>query len=264
MSTKSVFFISHAADDHALAALLKRVLEENFPDCEVFVSSDPGALAPRDPWVEKILDNLERSVVVFVLATERVLKRPWVWFEAGARWQRRPEFLTVCIGTVHKGSLPAPFALYQALNLGDPRDLETFFDEAAKLVSRKSAPDYAHLAAELTALEKKVAQAHAIKESPLLDARAKSVQQIMNGLGKEETEALRLFVIYGSGTDYFMLQQLHGLGLAQGYGTICEGVGNKTNFIQLVPGQSDRERRETRRWDLRPEFADLLRTHFGL
>src|SRR5713226_448064 len=106
---KPVVFVSHAYSDLRLAALLKAEISSCFPTAEVFVSSDPGTLPPRDPWVQTILENLGQAVLTLVVATGRSLKRTWVWFEAGAGWGSEPSFLTCCLGEVYKGNLPPPF-----------------------------------------------------------------------------------------------------------------------------------------------------------
>src|SRR5713226_8976513 len=72
---KPVVFVSHAYSDLRLAALLKAEISSCFPTAEVFVSSDPGTLPPRDPWVQTILENLGQAVLTLVVATGRARRR---------------------------------------------------------------------------------------------------------------------------------------------------------------------------------------------
>ena len=109
---QDVVFISHAYADMDLALILKKGLEGAFPSATVFDSSDPSSTQPREEWVRKVLEYLQRSAIMVVLATERSMRRPWVWFEAGAAWGPKPNFVTCCVGTMHKGNLPAPFSNY--------------------------------------------------------------------------------------------------------------------------------------------------------
>jgi hypothetical protein len=103
-----ILFLSHAASDSEIALRLKETLEAAFSGLDVFVSSDPEDLPPGDPWVSTVLSNLREAFVVWVLATERGLNRKWVWFEAGAGWDRHDAFIPCCVGKIRKGTLPSP------------------------------------------------------------------------------------------------------------------------------------------------------------
>jgi hypothetical protein len=80
-SSQPVLFLSHAAIDSEIAMHAKKVIENAFPNIDVFVSSDPEDLTIGDPWVERILKALDLAKLVIVLATERGLGRKW----AGSR-----------------------------------------------------------------------------------------------------------------------------------------------------------------------------------
>ena len=109
---RDVVFLSHAYADMEIAFLLKKALEGAFPSATIFDSSDPSSTQPREEWVRKVLEHLQRSSLVVVIATDRSMRRPWVWFEAGAAWGPTPNFVTCCVGAMHKGNLPAPFSNY--------------------------------------------------------------------------------------------------------------------------------------------------------
>jgi TIR domain len=146
---RRIIFISHAAADRHIAFRLRDAIETTFPRATVFVSSAPDVLMVGDPWVEKILDALGDCVIAIIITSERALSRSWVWFEAGAAWGRKVPMLCGCIGKQRKGSLPAPFALYQAANLDDTSDLEGIFVKLADVFGAPAkTADYASLTGE--------------------------------------------------------------------------------------------------------------------
>jgi len=55
-------------------------------------------LKPTEDWVHSVLDIFARTNLVVVIATERSIKRQWVWFEAGASWDRTSRLVTCGIG----------------------------------------------------------------------------------------------------------------------------------------------------------------------
>jgi hypothetical protein len=261
----SLIFISHAAADNPLAALLQNEIKSSFPECEVFVSSDPGALPPRSPWVNSILDALRRASLVLVLASERGLSRNWVWFEAGAAWSERPRFITCCIGAIHKGSLPAPFALYMALNISDSDDLKILFAEIEKEVEceQRSAPNCDTLEQLLREAETRLAGLYAAESDPSYADRCARVDEITATLEPTQREGLKILVRDGSSHDYVALNELKSRGLAQNLGGLFEGLANATPFLQPVGGQVDtRISTDQRFWELKPEYRALLSRYF--
>jgi hypothetical protein len=114
-------FISHAAVDQEMAVFLKDCIGKAPPSHKVFVSSDPEELKLADEWVPKILNALESTKSVLVLATERGLSRKWVWFEAGRTWFSGVKMLPCCLGTLRKSNLPAPFSGRMGPTLTNPK-----------------------------------------------------------------------------------------------------------------------------------------------
>lgn len=195
---KKVLFLSHAAADEEIAIHLRKVLEQAFADLKVFVSSDPEDLPPGDPWVQTVLSHLGEAFAVWVLATERGLSRKWVWFEAGAGWNRPGAFVPCCLGKIRKGGLPAPYSQYQAVTLDEKEDLESVFASAAKQLGF-SVPkmDYAALAMELVRLDVRAEERNKLRSSPFAAQASARVVEGMKKLGKHEIEALRQLLIEG-------------------------------------------------------------------
>ncbi len=128
----NIVFLSHAASDQEIAFRLKRLIETATPGSEVFVSSDTENIRPGDEWVRRILDTLQVASVLLILATDRSLGRPWVWFETGAAWKSRLRIIPGCLGIIRKNKLSAPFSQYQALNLDEANDLRDLLRAVAR------------------------------------------------------------------------------------------------------------------------------------
>lgn len=128
-----VAFLSHAARDQKIAIYLKEVLEQEIPGCDVFVSSDTEDLRPGDDWVETVRKNLRDARILLLLATERGLTRPWVWYETGAAWSSRIRMIPCCMGNVRKNELPAPFSSHQAVNIDEASDLQNLLMEIGRV-----------------------------------------------------------------------------------------------------------------------------------
>jgi hypothetical protein len=276
MEAKNVIFISHAAADQDIAALLKLEIHPCFPEADVFVSSDPGSLPPRSAWAETILNRLHRAAIIIVVATERALKRPWVWFEAGAGWQRGvtqtedihkvPAFLSCCLGTQEKGKLPAPFSIYQSLNIGNPDDLGLMFIEIAKAVGvQKSAPDYESLALKLRKVEISVAEASDRATDPILADQRRRVSEQILALDADGQEAIYILARDGQANDANTLAELHQKGLAKSNPiSIFEGLSTRTNLVSMGSGQADRMiRTEQKTWVINPTLRQLVLDHFA-
>jgi hypothetical protein len=258
-----VLFISHAAVDKRLADRLKTEISSWYPEIRVFVSSDPGSLPPRDPWVHTILNNLRETKLVLVLATTRGLTRTWVWFEAGAAWDETPNFLTCCVGKMRKGSLPAPFGLYQALNLDDAIDLMTFFEELKKQFGEpRSAPDTNNLSKEFRVLEASIEDEFAVHEDPFGDERLQEVTNAISRLGKEQREAVHLLLLHGSVTEGYTLKYLAERGMAQNWNSIYSTMQIQSSLVRKVPGQSDRLRNQEVEWQLNSELRPSIELYF--
>lgn len=263
---QDVVFISHAYADMELALILKKGLERAFSSATVFDSSDPSSTQPREEWVRKVLEHLQRSALVIVVATERSMRRCWVWFEAGAAWGPKPTFVTCCVGSMHKGNLPAPFSNYTALSLTDARELELLFREVATHFGEPSTlPAFGELRIRLGEIEESILRDQRALEDPFSEKRWELVRATLDRSDETDREAFQLLLLYGNATDYFVLGELKKHGLAQNYAGLFEGLLNRTNLIQNVSGQSMPPRAQAEyslQWEIKPEFRPFVRRYF--
>jgi len=151
-------FLSHAAADAQIANLVKCEIERRVPGVWVFSSSDPSDLPPGTKWPKEIQDALQRMDLFILLATERSLRRPWVWFEAGTVWFRDQRLVPLCLGAVRKGALPPPLGERQGLNADEAGDLSLLFAEIANFAGLKvEEPELGRLIPDLLVLEERAA-----------------------------------------------------------------------------------------------------------
>ncbi len=148
-------FLSHAATDQEIAIYVKSVIEKAIPNSGVFVSSDTEDLRPGDEWVKKIRENLRAAKMLLLLASERGLHRPWVWYETGSAWSREIRIIPCCLGKIRKNQLAPPFSSYQALNADETEDLRALLTEIGReLALTVQMPDLGPIAVELRRLDK--------------------------------------------------------------------------------------------------------------
>lgn len=262
---RDVVFISHAYADMDLALLLKKALSIAFPSATIFDSSDPSSTQPRSEWVNQVLQHLQKAAVVVVIATERSMRRPWVWFEAGAAWGSPPNFITCCIGSMHQSKLPPPFLNYTALNLTDPRELDLLCADVAKHFGEPAKlPALEELGMRLSQIEESIVREQRALEDPLSEERWILVQSTLDGLDETGLAAFRLLLLYGNATDYFTLGELKKKGLAQNSAGILPELLNTTNLIENVSGQAAQQGQPEYhlQWQIKPEFQPFVRRYF--
>jgi hypothetical protein len=259
-----LLFVSHAAADKELALFLKNVIEKTFDGIDVFVSSDPEDLPIGDPWVERILEALGRARLIVVLGTDRALSRKWVWFEAGAGWDRRRKIVTSCIGNTRKSSLPPPFGLHTAQNLDEEGDCREFFNLVrSEFGLEHRLVDYADLCTSLIRLDIRADERQRLAaienvEKPFHDAQQRSLDERVGKLDLHGRDLVRYLLLNGesSGRHIYasalfpdssmgnLLQQLESLGLVL---VRIERIGSMES---------------NRFWKVNPEFSDRLKALF--
>jgi hypothetical protein len=202
-STTTLLFISHAAMDKEIAHHLKEVIQRAYPSVDVFVSSDPEDLPVGDPWVEKILAALDRAKLVVVLGTERGLGRKWVWFEAGAGWDRRRKIITCCSGKTRKNVLPPPFSLHTAVDIDDVEGSRSFF---SLLAVEFGAPDrqieHDLFTREVARLDVRAEEREKYsvvedEEKPFVDYRNEAVKKKLDEIGQSGRDLMRFVMTFG-------------------------------------------------------------------
>jgi hypothetical protein len=262
---KPVLFVSHASVDMELALLLKRAVTRCFPALTVFDASDAESLRPTEDWVHSVLDNLRATKLVLVIATERSMF--WVWFEAGASWDRTSRLVTCGIGKTHKGNLPLPFSIYIAFSLTEPRDLEGLFDLIQERLGGRGtqAVDFDDLASRFAAIEDSLVRDQKALNDPLYEERWKLVNERIDGMDANGREALKLLLLDGNSTDHFALAQLKTKGFAGNHASILPGLQVVSNLTQRVPDQPPSHQAQESYsvlWEIKPEFRPLVRRYF--
>jgi hypothetical protein len=117
-------FVSHIAEESALAQVMKTWIEDAFlGQCSVFVSSDSASLPAGTRWLDKLDQELNDAKIMLVLCSPGALQRPWINFETGCAWTRQIPVIPVCHSGQTRGALPTPISSFQALQL-DSADFE--------------------------------------------------------------------------------------------------------------------------------------------
>jgi hypothetical protein len=265
-SAAKILFLSHAASDHEVALKLKNTLEASFSGLDVFVSSDPEDLPLGDPWVNTVLSNLRAAFVVWVLATERGLSRKWVWFEAGAGWDRHDAFIPCCLGKIRKGTLPAPYSQYQGVNIDEITDLKAVFTGLTKALGPPTGDvDYSGLVSDLIRLDVRAEERARIITSPFAAEVSSKARDGLERLKPHERVALRELFIEGGLTDRRAIALLQNRGLVTGnIGGVFHNIAEQTGFVQRQwpPDPDERVHGYRGPWTVNPNFKDDLEVYF--
>ncbi len=262
-----ILFLSHAAVDEEIAIRLKVALASAFPGLDVFVSSDPEDLPPGNPWVETVLANLREAFAIWVLTSERGLSRKWVWFESGAGWAKRNEFIPCCVGTIRKGQLPAPYSQYMAVNIDEEQDLRATFEKLAnELGTAPRQTDYLAIAKDLVRLDIRAEERTKAQSSLLFAAEVSS--RVTDGMAKlqpHEAEAVRQLLIEGELTDKRAIGLVQGKGLVKTTMVwIFPAIETQTGFVRrrFPPSSDERAHGYTGPWELNPSLRSEIDAYF--
>jgi hypothetical protein len=133
-------FLSHAAADEGIAAILKREIEQRLTGVEVFCASFPGDIPLGFRWSAQIQVELRRCGALVLLATERSMSRPWVWFEAGTFWFDRP-IIILCFGRLKLEMLPAPLSERESANVDSAAHLGSLFSSLSSHTGISETPN---------------------------------------------------------------------------------------------------------------------------
>jgi len=114
-------FLSHAADDAALAHHLADVIRQG-SGATVFVASKAGDIPTGSDWLGAIENELRQADTYLLLLTPFSVKRFWLWYESGAAWMSQRPFVPVTAAGLAKADVPYPLGARQALALEDPAD----------------------------------------------------------------------------------------------------------------------------------------------
>lgn len=144
---KPTLFVSHIADEAALALILRDHLARDFLGMvEIFVSSDSASISAGDNWLKAIEEALSRARVELVLCSKASVTRPWINFEAGAGWNKGIPIIPVCHSGLRPADLPMPLRVLQAVIACDADGISMLYKAIAKaLDSRVPQPPVADL-----------------------------------------------------------------------------------------------------------------------
>ena len=110
-------FISHIAEEAALASVLKNWVESTFlGQVDVFVNEHD--ISSGEQWFQRLGEELTDAKAMLVLCSERSVSAPWINFEAGAGHVKGIPVIPICYAGVRKDALPPPLLFFQGLDVG--------------------------------------------------------------------------------------------------------------------------------------------------
>ena len=119
-------FLSHIHEEALLALVLKKWIEDTFPDrIKVFVSSDKKDIRAGEKWFDRIDGALGESQTFIVLCSQNSIKRPWINFETGCAWIKKVPVIAICHSGQSIHTLPRPLSDFQGLAVDD----QAFIDD---------------------------------------------------------------------------------------------------------------------------------------
>jgi len=125
---RSPIFISHISGEADMAALLRQLVDEDFPGrVEFFTSTDVGSINTGADWLKAITKAIDRARAVIVLCSRDSVHKPWVQFELGAAWIKGVPIIPVCHSGLKVDALQEPLSRLQGLELGTELGLERLF-----------------------------------------------------------------------------------------------------------------------------------------
>ena len=126
-------FISHIAEDAAVASALKALLIGSCgDDLRVFVASDYESIRSGADWHGDIVNALKGSAVVIVLVSSVAADRPWVNYEAGVGDGAGVQVVPVTCRQLSKGRLRPPLGRHHARSAEDAEDIAALLRDVAE------------------------------------------------------------------------------------------------------------------------------------
>jgi len=110
-------FLSHIAEEAAIAIALKAELEKALP-VSVFVSS--AEFRPGQPWYMQLDDAMRGAKLVLVLCSPVSVQQPWILFESGAGWGKSGEVIPICHAGMRTEDLSLPLKNFEGVDLDSP------------------------------------------------------------------------------------------------------------------------------------------------
>lgn len=226
------------------------------------MSSDPEDLPIGDPWAERILKALESAKLILVLGTDRGFNRKWVWFEAGAGWDRRHQIFTGCVGRTRKSNLTPPFSQHTARNLDEETDCKDLFAVIEKefQATREHAIDSADLCNNLIRLDVRAEERQRLlvlerEERPFQEAQECSLDEKLRPFDIFSRDLLRYLLLNGESDG----RHIYAAALFPD-----TSMGNILQFVEqsgLVLQRTERigSMESNRYWKISPAFESRLK-----
>lgn len=129
MSDKPVIFISHSSKDKQLALILQEQIANvlGLDKGNVFLSTDPYAIAASSEWFEEIKRSLDNADAFIVLVTPSSMESMWVGYEIGYFWHKENgRFIYSLI--MNNTKLAGPIERLQGKSLDDETQFKAFFN----------------------------------------------------------------------------------------------------------------------------------------
>lgn len=123
-------FLSHSSLDKDLAGEIKKQIEAEIRDAEVFVSSEPDAI-PSGEWLPFIVGKLNWAEVLIPLITPHSDKSMWVAVEYGYFWSCKGKDAIYPLRHP-KADIPSPLDTIQGKKVTDEAELEVHFTVLCK------------------------------------------------------------------------------------------------------------------------------------
>ena len=115
-----IVFISNISEEAEVAAALKELVKDNFPQTlDIFVSSDGESIKMGRDWLDKVLKALRSCVVQIIICSPKSVTREWINLEAGAALARDIPIIPACHSGMIPIKLPVPLLLRQTAKLTD-------------------------------------------------------------------------------------------------------------------------------------------------
>ena len=134
LSEKPTVFISHIhGEEHTANAVEAALRKALLGAIDIFNSSNRRSISPGDPWRDRIVNTLQRSTCVLVLASPNSVSSPWVNFEAGGAWVSGTRVIPCCTGGMKPSSLPTPLSHLQGISLDNTDGLSSLVRQLAEL-----------------------------------------------------------------------------------------------------------------------------------
>src|ERR1700674_3710702 len=110
-------FLSYIDDERLVSGEVQTALLHDFRSLDIFLSSNIDSIAAGDDWLKAIETALLDCSMFLILCSPESIRRPWIYFEAGAAWIRGVKIIPLCHSGLNPRDLPLPLSLRQGVEL---------------------------------------------------------------------------------------------------------------------------------------------------